>query len=339
MLLVVAGLVIGDAVLTMALPMLVQQGVDGGVVTGNATALWVVTAIAAVLVVLSFADNAVNTVLTARVGERLLYLLRVRSYAHLQRLGLDYFEREMAGRIMTRMTTDVDALSTFLQTGLASALASVLTIVAITVALVVTDAGLALVALAALPVLVAGDGDLPATVHSGVHAGPRTGERGERGHAGERVRAAGGAGVHAGGALGAGVRRTQRHLPPHPAARPALRGDVLPVRRAAGRGGAGGGAGGRRAAGWRRGELPVGVLLAFMLYLNLFFAPVQQLSGVFDGYQQARVGLRRIADLLRTPSSVAPPASTDARCPPKLARRGGAARRVVQLPRHGPARR
>jgi ATP-binding cassette subfamily B protein len=57
------------------------------------------------------------------------------------------------------------------------------------------------------------------------------------------------------------------------------------------------------------GELPVGVLLAFMLYLNLFFAPVQQLSGVFDGYQQARVGLRRIADLLRTPSSVEPPSS------------------------------
>ncbi len=45
-----------------------------------------------------------------------------------------------------------------------------------------------------------------------------------------------------------------------------------------------------------------------MLYLNLFFSPVQQLSGVFDGYQQARVGLRRIADLLRTPTSVEPPA-------------------------------
>jgi ATP-binding cassette, subfamily B, bacterial len=53
----------------------------------------------------------------------------------------------------------------------------------------------------------------------------------------------------------------------------------------------------------------VGVLLAFMLYLNLFFSPVQQLSSVFDGYQQARVGLKRIADLLRTPSSVEPPAA------------------------------
>jgi ATP-binding cassette subfamily B protein len=66
------------------------------------------------------------------------------------------------------------------------------------------------------------------------------------------------------------------------------------------------------------GDLPVGVLLAFMLYLNLFFAPVQQLSGVFDGYQQARVGLQRIADLLRTPSSIEPP-SKPVPVPEKLA--------------------
>ena len=52
-----------------------------------------------------------------RTSERLLYTLRVKTFAHLQRLGLDYYEREMSGRIMTRMTTDVDALSAFLQTG------------------------------------------------------------------------------------------------------------------------------------------------------------------------------------------------------------------------------
>jgi ATP-binding cassette subfamily B protein len=65
------------------------------------------------------------------------------------------------------------------------------------------------------------------------------------------------------------------------------------------------------------GTLSPGVLLAFLLYLGLFFAPVQQLSGVFDGYQQARVGLRRIADLLRTPTSV-PPAEDPVTVPAKL---------------------
>jgi ATP-binding cassette subfamily B protein len=46
-----------------------------------------------------------------------------------------------------------------------------------------------------------------------------------------------------------------------------------------------------------------------MLYLNLFFAPIQQLSQVFDAYQQARVSLHRIGDLLATPTSVPVPAA------------------------------
>ena len=44
-----------------------------------------------------------------------------------------------------------------------------------------------------------------------------------------------------------------------------------------------------------------------MLYVNMFFSPVQQLSQVFDGYQQAVVGLRRISDLLRMPTSTPEP--------------------------------
>src|SRR5947199_534448 len=53
----------------------------------------------------------------------------------------------------------------------------------------------------------------------------------------------------------------------------------------------------------RSGALTAGGLVAFLLYIDLLFAPVQQLSQVFDGYQQAAVGLRRIRDLLRTPTS------------------------------------
>jgi ATP-binding cassette subfamily B protein len=52
------------------------------------------------------------------------------------------------------------------------------------------------------------------------------------------------------------------------------------------------------------GSLSAGTLVAFLLYMGQFFAPVQQLSNVFDGYQQAKVGLHRIGALLRTPSSV-----------------------------------
>ena len=57
------------------------------------------------------------------------------------------------------------------------------------------------------------------------------------------------------------------------------------------------------------GSLSTGALIAYLLYIDLFFAPIQQLSQVFDGYQQAMVGLQRIRDLLRTPTST--PEATD----------------------------
>jgi ATP-binding cassette subfamily B protein len=52
--------------------------------------------------------------------------------------------------------------------------------------------------------------------------------------------------------------------------------------------------------------LTAGALIAYLLYIDLFFSPIQQLSQVFDAYQQAAVGLNRIADLLRTPTSTPP---------------------------------
>ena len=79
------------------------------------------------------------------------------------------------------------------------------------------------------------------------------------------------------------------------------------------------------------------MLTAFLLYLGLFFAPVQQLSQVFDGYQQARIGLRRIGDLLRTPTTV-PDDGTARRCPAGCAARWSCATSASPTPaRTGPA--
>jgi ATP-binding cassette subfamily B protein len=57
----------------------------------------------------------------------------------------------------------------------------------------------------------------------------------------------------------------------------------------------------------RNGLLTAGALIAYLLYIDMFFAPVQQLSQVFDGYQQAVVGLRRISDLLAVPTTTPAP--------------------------------
>jgi len=53
----------------------------------------------------------------------------------------------------------------------------------------------------------------------------------------------------------------------------------------------------------RSGALTAGALIAYLLYIDMLFSPVQELSQVFDGYQQAAVGVHRIRDLLRTPTS------------------------------------
>ncbi|MEV1119639.1 ABC transporter ATP-binding protein [Actinosynnema sp. NPDC049800] len=301
----VGGLLLIDTALAVASPNLVRLGIDKGVVGGQVGWLWTAAAISFTLVVLGWVSAAAGTVVTSRLGERLLYLLRVRSYAHLQRLGLDYYEREMAGRIMTRMTTDVDALSSFLQTGLTTFVISVLTVVGIAVALVVTDPGLALVALSVLPIL------LIATVVfqrlssaayaearervSAVNADLQENVSGLRvSQAYTREARSAEAFAERSDAYRRSRIRAQRYIATYFPFLSLLSGvaqaGILVV-------------GSYRVA---EGTLSPGVLLAFVLYLGLFFSPLYQLSGVFDGYQQARVGLSRIGDLLRTPTTVPP---------------------------------
>ncbi|WP_434438903.1 ABC transporter ATP-binding protein [Lentzea sp. E54] len=312
----VAALVVLDALVGMGLPSLVRLGIDGGVVGGAESALWQAVALGTGLVVVGWLTTAGSTVLAARLGERLLYLLRVRSYAHLQRLGLDYYEREMAGRIMTRMTTDVDALSTFLQTGLVTAVISLVTVVGITAALVFTDASLALIALSVLPILAIATvifQRLSSTAYaearervSAVNADLQENVSGLRvSQAYTRERHSAETFAERSDAYRRTRLRAQRYIATYFPFVAMLSGVAQAVVLAVGA---------HRVA---TGTLTPGVLLAFLLYLGLFFSPIQQLSGVFDGYQQARVGLRRIADLLRTPSSVEPPA-TPIPVPPRL---------------------
>jgi ATP-binding cassette subfamily B protein len=313
---VVIALVAADALASIALPGLYQFGVDHGVRPGVERMIWLAAGIGAAVIAADWLVVLAQTRLTSRVGETVLYALRVRSYAHLQRLGLDYYERELSGKIMTRMTTDVDALSTFLQTGLATAVVSALTLAGITAALLVTDAGLALFALAMVPVLAV------ATVIFRRAASKAYNEARERvslvnadmqeNMSGLRVAQAYTREDRSAEAFASrsddyrrSRLRAQRYVATYfPLV--ALLSDlatttVLVV-------------GANRVSA---GTLSAGVLLGFLLYLQQFFSPIQQLSSVFDGYQQARVGLDRIGDLLRTPTSV-PSAENPVAVPDRL---------------------
>jgi ATP-binding cassette subfamily B protein len=286
------------------------------VLPGVESVVWLMSAIGVLVVAADWVVVRGQTRLTARVGETVLYSLRVRSYAHLQRLGLDYYERELSGKIMTRMTTDVDALSTFLQTGLATAVVSALTLVGITVALLVTDVSLALYALAMLPLLLVATMVFRRVASraysearekvSVVNADLQENVSGLRvAQAYTREERSAEAFASRSDAYRRSRLRAQRYIAIYfPLV--SLMSDLATTTVLV--------AGAHRVAA---GTLEAGVLLGFLLYLQQFFSPIQQLSSVFDGYQQARVGLSRIGDLLRTPTSV-PPADHPVRLPDRL---------------------
>ncbi|WP_079051844.1 ABC transporter ATP-binding protein [Streptomyces regalis] len=301
-LLISLGLVAVDAGMGLLLPVLIRHGIDSGVTQVAVGAVWAASLLALLTVIAQWAAQVGETRMTGRTGERVLYSLRLKIFAQLQRLGLDYYERELTGRIMTRMTTDVDALSTFLQTGLVTAFVSVVTFFGIMVALLVLDLQLALVVFATLPPLIVAtyffrrasvkayelarervslvNADLQESV-SGLRivqafrrerdGGARFAERSDS-YRQARIR---------------GQWLISIYFPFVQFLSSAAAAAVLIV-------------GGARIDAT---TLTTGALVAYLLYIDLFFAPVQQLSQVFDGYQQATVSLGRIQELLQEPTS------------------------------------
>ncbi|MGW6203292.1 ABC transporter ATP-binding protein [Streptomyces sp. NPDC055089] len=303
-LLVSLALVAVDAGAGLLLPVLIRNGIDDGVTQLALGAVWTASAFGLLVVLVQWAAQTGETRMTGRTGERVLYSLRLKIFAQLQRLGLDYYERELTGRIMTRMTTDVDALSTFLQTGLVTAFVSVVTFFGIMVALLVLDVELALVVFATLPVLVIGtfffrrksvkayelarerisvvNADLQESV-----SGLRIVQAFRRERDGADRFAA--RSDHYREARVRGQWLISVYFPFVQLLSSVAAAAVLIV--GAGR--------------VDNGTLTTGALVAYLLYIDLFFAPVQQLSQVFDGYQQATVSLGRIQELLQEPTSTA----------------------------------
>ncbi|MEV6803261.1 ABC transporter ATP-binding protein [Streptomyces sp. NPDC051129] len=295
-------LVAVDAGTGLLLPVLIRHGIDSGVTKAATGAVWSASLLALLTVLAQWAAQTGEIRKTGRTGERVLYALRLKIFAQLQRLGLDYYERELTGRIMTRMTTDIDALSTFLQTGLVTAFVSVVTFFGIMVALLVLDLRLALVVFATLPPLVV------ATFffrRASVKAYELARERVSAVNADLQETVAGLRIVQAFGRERDGARRFAERSDGYRRAR--VRGQrlisvyfpfVQLLSSVAAAAVLIAGAGRVEAA-----TLTTGALVAYLLYIDLFFAPVQQLSQVFDGYQQATVSLGRIQELLREPAS------------------------------------
>jgi ATP-binding cassette subfamily B protein len=151
-------LIVIRSIAYLSIPYLVGLGIDRGVRPGTngdlTTLVEVGMALVGVLVVNGVANLAFLR-LSGRIGQDSLLDLRMLLFAHVQDLSLSFYERYTSGRIISRLTSDVEALNELLATGLTSVVTSLLSVVAITVILVHLDARLGVVTLVAMPLVLA----------------------------------------------------------------------------------------------------------------------------------------------------------------------------------------
>jgi ATP-binding cassette, subfamily B, bacterial len=293
-----------ESITLQAGPLFTRWAIDDGVIARSTG--WVVA-----MGLLYLASIIINTVvsryrtsITGYLGQHLMKDLRIRVFSHIQRLSLDFFTDEKAGRIMTRMTSDIEALSDLLQDGIINLAVQVTTLLFLLGVMFWMNVRLALlITLAIVPVMTVmtlwfrqasertyGDvrdriADLLADLQENL-SGIRIitafnrqrfnlvkhrniiGEHYDANVETARVAAIYGPGTDFVGSIGQGV--------------------VLLV------------------GGWMlfHGQVSPGELIAFVLFISQFFAPIQQLVQLYNTYQSGQAAVLKLRDLLSTPPSV-----------------------------------
>jgi ATP-binding cassette subfamily B protein len=298
--------VLAETTLLQAGPALVQIGIDHGIAKRDMTVLVIATAIFVAAVVATGFATAIRMRQTAKLAASATRDLRVRIFAHLQRMSLDFYTREKGGVILTRMTSDVESLQNLLQDGFAQFGIQALTMVVVTGLLIHYDLKLALITLALVVP--------PLTIMSlwFRHAA-------DRGYNRQRDAIAFMLANLAESLNGIRVviahNRGERNIVEHREVVGAYRDTnnyTGKINAIYGPGTSVVGLiamavmlliGGRMVL---RHELTIGELTAFVLYINSFFQPVQQLVQLYTQYQQARAAIGKIRGLLTTAPSVLP---------------------------------
>src|SRR5678815_4005618 len=145
--------IIGHSALELAPPYLVKLVIDRYIPARDINGLAVVAMLYLGTLAGSFVLDYVQTWLLQLTGQRIMFDMRMQIYEHLQRLDLKFYDRNPVGRLMTRVTTDVDVLNDLFTSGVVSVFGDVFTLVGIMVVLVWMDWRLALVAFSVLPLI------------------------------------------------------------------------------------------------------------------------------------------------------------------------------------------
>ncbi|MEO8290895.1 MAG: ABC transporter ATP-binding protein [Gaiellaceae bacterium] len=282
---------------SLAPPYLAKLALDDGIRAENYRRLVDIVILFVVAATLNWVMSAAQTYFTGWTGERILADLRNYLFRHLQRLSLGYYERNRAGVIISRLTNDVDALDQLVTDGVTSLFQNTLILLGSAAILFALDWRLALATLAVFPLMAIATalfrifssrayrsvrerlGLVTATLAEDI-AGMRVVQAFNRQSANERhfheVNA------HYREANQRTVVTNGLYFPFVDFLSTAATAVVL-------------GYGGYRYFG---GDITIGTLLAFMLYLSNFFDPVQQLSQLYNTFLSATAALDKIMDVL-----------------------------------------
>jgi ATP-binding cassette subfamily B protein len=283
----------------LAGPFFVKYGIDQGISKGNARALNIAVAGYVLVAIASYFVYRAQVMIVGRVGEGFLRDLRIRVFNHLQRLSMPFYDRERAGVVVSRMTSDVDSLAELVQTGLLMFLMNALLLVFSVVVLAIVSWQLLLVCLIAVPFVVLASIKFQrdsnhAYLEVREHIGS-TLSRLQEGLAGVRViQAFGRESVETDRFATANKDLYQAHMDSV-----FIQAWYLPVIELAGLGttalvvGIG---------GWMtiEGLVTLGTIAFFVLTLGNLFEPIQQLSQLFNTLQSAGAGLNKLFELLDT---------------------------------------
>jgi ATP-binding cassette subfamily B multidrug efflux pump len=146
--------IIAGSVLQLAQPYLMKIAIDRYIANGDLAGMDRVALAYLAVILASFGLDYSQTWLLQMTGQRIMFDMRRQIYAHLHRLDLRFYDRNPVGRLMTRVTTDVDVLNDLFTSGVVSVFGDVFTLAGIMIVMLAMDWRLALIAFAVLPLIV-----------------------------------------------------------------------------------------------------------------------------------------------------------------------------------------
>ncbi|HEY0283795.1 MAG TPA: ABC transporter ATP-binding protein [Vicinamibacterales bacterium] len=144
---------IGDAVAQLAPPYLVKIAIDRYIAQGDLAGLNNIALVYLAVLIASFTLEYAQTYMMQMIGQRIMFDMRMQIYAHLQRLDVAFYDRNPVGRLMTRVTTDVDVINDLFTSGVVAAFGDLFMLVGIMATLLWMDWRLALIMFSVLPLI------------------------------------------------------------------------------------------------------------------------------------------------------------------------------------------